>query len=248
MNRITFTIALLLLPVAPSHKIPVGTVIPVMLSSSLNAAKDKPDSKLEARVMQEITLPSGVKIREGARILGHTVSVSKGAPGSSIVVKFNAIQDEGNRIPVTTGLLAVASMAFVSDAQRPVSVNSDLGPDTQWVTRQVGGDIVKRGWGKVFASGGIEGRWMGGSSVAIKLTPNAQAGCSGGPGYEHEQAVWIFSSAACGTYGLSDVKIASSGVTKPIGEIGLSSDRNINIRGGSGWLLIVAGQSSEDAE
>jgi hypothetical protein len=218
-----------------------------MLSSSLNAAKDKPDSKLEGRVMQEIML-SGTKIRQGAQIFGHTVSVSKGSPGSAIIVKFTAIQDGGNRIPVTTGLLAVASMAFVSDAQRPVSVNSNMDPDTQWVTRQVGGDIVKRGWGKVFASNGVEGRWIGGSSVAIKLTPNAQAGCSGGPGYDREQAMWIFSSAACGTYGLSDVRISSSGVTKRTGEIGLSSDRNINIRSGSGWLLIVTGESSEGAE
>ena len=245
MNLTTLAIALLLLPVAPSDKIPVGTVIPVMLSSSLNTAKDKSDTKIEGKVMQEITLPSGIKIREGAQIIGHTVSVSKESSGSSIVLKFNVIQTEGHRIPVTTRLLAVASMAFVSDAQRPVSVNSDLGPDTQWVTRQVGGDIVKRGWGKVFASSGIEGRWIGGSSVAIKLTPNDQAGCGGGPGYDREQAVWIFSSAACGTYGLPDVKIASSGVTAPIGDIGLSSNRNINIRGGSGWLLIVAGEASE---
>jgi len=248
MNWIPFALALLVLPVVPSRKVPSGTVIPIMLSSSLNAAKDKPDTKLEGKVMQEVTLPSGVTIREGAQVLGHTVSVSKGSSGSSIIVKFNAIQYEGQRIPVTTGLLAVASMAFVSDAQRPVSVNTDLGPDTQWVTKQVGGDIVKRGWGKVFASSGVEGRWIGGSSVTIKLTPNAQAGCSGGPGYDREQAMWIFSSAACGTYGLPDVKIASSGVNAPIGDIGLSSNRNINIRGGSGWLLIVAGESSEEAE
>jgi len=198
--------------------------------------------------MQEITLPSGVKIREGAQILGHTVSVSKDSTGSTIIVKFNAIQNEGHRIPVMTGLLAVASMAFVSDARSPVSVNSEMVPDTQWVTRQVGGDIVQRGWRKVFSSGGVEGRWIGGSSVAIKLTPNAQAGCSGGPGYDREQSVWIFSSAACGTYGLPNVKIVSSGTTKPIGEIGLSSDRDINIRGGSGWLFIVAGESGEQAE
>jgi hypothetical protein len=248
MKLITFAIALLLLPVAPSDKVPAGTVIPVMLSSSLNAAKDKPDSKLEGRVMQEITLPSGVKIREGAQILGHTVSVSKDSTGSTIIVKFNAIQNEGHRIPVMTGLLAVASMAFVSDARNPVSVNSEMVPDTQWVTRQVGGDIVQRGWRKVFSSGGVEGRWIGGSSVTIKLTPNAQAGCSGGPGYDREQSVWIFSSAACGTYGLPNVKIVSSGITKPIGEIGLSSDRDINIRGGSGWLFIVAGESGEQAE
>jgi hypothetical protein len=37
--------------VIPAKEIPVGTVIPVMLSSSLNAAKDKPENKLEGRVI-----------------------------------------------------------------------------------------------------------------------------------------------------------------------------------------------------
>ena len=248
MNSITFAIALLLLPVLPSDKIPVGTVIPVMLSASLNAGKDKPDKRIEGRVMQEITLPSGIKIREGARIIGHTVNVTKGSSGSSIVVKFTAIQNEGRAIPVTIGLLALASMSFVSDAQLPVSGNSDISPDTQWVTRQVGGDLVRRGWGKVFSSTGMVGRWVGGSSVLMKLMPNAEAGCSEGPGYDREQALWIFSSAACGTYGLPNVKIAGSAVTPQVGEIALTSSRNINIRGGSGWLLIVAAESSQETE
>jgi hypothetical protein len=248
MNLITFAIALLLLPVAPSDKIPVGTVIPVMLSSSLNAAKDKSDTKLEGKVMQEIVLPSGVKIRQGARIFGHTVNVSTNSSGSRIVVKFTSIQNEGRSIRVTTGLLALASMAFVSDAQLPVSSSSDATPNTQWVTRQIGGDLVRRGVGTVYSSSGLLGRWVGGSSVLMKLTPNVNAGCSGGPGYDDVQAVWVFSSSACGTYGLSNVKIASSGLTKPIGDISLSSNGNINIRGGSGWLLIVAGESGEQDE
>jgi hypothetical protein len=54
--------------------------------------------------------------------------------------------------------------------------------------------------------------------------------------------VWVFSTAACGTYGLSNVKIASSGRTTPLGEVVLQSTKNISIRGGSGWLLIAVGQ------
>jgi hypothetical protein len=248
MNLVRFGIALFLLPVAPSDKIPVGTVIPVMLSSSLNAAKDKPDKRIEGRVMQEITLPSGIKIKERARIFGHTVNVSNTSSSSSIVVKFTTIQSEDHSFPITVGLLAVASMASVNDAQLPISGNSDRDPDTQWATRQIGGDVVRRGWGKVFSSGGIEGKWVGGSSVVIKLTPNVAAGCSEGPGYDREQAAWIFSSAACGTYGLRNVKIASPGIGAPVGEINLTSSRNVDIRGGSGWMLIVTGEPSQQTE
>jgi hypothetical protein len=238
MTWITFAIALLIL-VIPAKQIPVGTVIPVMLSSSLNAAKDKPEKKLEGRVMQEVRLPSGEGIRERSRIIGHVVNVTRGASGSSIVVKFEAIQQQDRKTPLKTGLLALASMASVHDAQLPISANSDLDPVSQWVTRQVGGDIVRRGWGKVGSSDGVFGTWAGGNSVLIRLTPNPNSGCSGGPGYDREQAVWIFSSAACGTYGLSDMTIARSGGIAPPGDIVLTSSRNVAIRGGSGWLLIV---------
>ena len=239
MNLIRLAFALLLLPLVPSDKIPAGTVIPVMLSSSLNAVKDKPDKQIEGRVMQDVQLPSGMKIREGARMLGHTVEVTTAAAGTSMVVRFNAIQNEGGRIPVTVGLLAVASMASVSAAQLPISSNSDVTPDTQWLTRQVGGDVVRRGTGQVFSSDGVVGSWVGGSSVLMRLTANAAAGCGGGPGYDLQQALWIFSSAACGAYGLPNVKIEKSGLDKPVGEIRLTSSKKIDIRGGSGWLLIT---------
>jgi hypothetical protein len=238
MTWITFAIALLIL-VIPAKEIPVGTVIPVMLSSSLNAAKDKPEKKLEGRVMQEVRLPSGEGIRESSRIIGHVVNVTRGSSGSSIVVRFEAIQQQGRKAPVKTGLLALASMASVHDAQLPISANSDLDPASQWVTRQVGGDVVRRGWGKAGSSDGVFGTWVGGNSVLIRLTPNPNAGCSSGPGYDREQAVWIFSSAACGTYGLNDVTIAHSVGIPPPGDIVLTSSRNVAIRGGSGWLLIV---------
>jgi len=68
------------------------------------------------------------------------------------------------------------------------------------------------------------------------------------PGYDREQSVWIFSSAACGTYGLPNVRIASSGLVAPVGEISLTSSRNVDIRGGSGWLLIIAGESGDSNE
>jgi hypothetical protein len=243
MTSITVAFALLLLPVIAATEIPVGTVIPVMLSSSLNAEKDKPEKKLEGRVMQEVSLPSGQRIREGARIVGHVVDITRGSSGSRMVVRFEAIRDKGRTTPLKTGLLALASMASVRDAGLPISANSD--PTSQWVTRQVGGDVVRRGQGTVLSHHGVYGTWLEGSSVLISLTPNPEAGCSGGPGYDREQAVWIFSSAACGTYGLRKMKIASSGAVPPLGDIALISTQNVTVSGGSGWLLIAVAERGD---
>jgi hypothetical protein len=244
MVWIRLAMALLVGWVIPSRDIPVGTVIPVMLSSSLNVDKDGPGKKIEGKVMQKVPLPSGLGIKARSRIIGHVVNLNKaGASGSNIAVKFDTLEEEGHNTPLITGLLALASMTSVASAQIPVNVDSDTEAATQWTTRQVGGDVVKRGWGKVASHDGVYGKWLEGSSVLIKLTPNPKAGCPEGPGYDREQAVWIFSSAACGTYGLGDVKIGSSGKASPVGEINLTSPRNLEVRGGSGWLLIVVAEA-----
>lgn len=81
--------------------------------------------------------------------------------------------------------------------------------------------------------------WLDGSSTLVRLTPNPAAGCPRGAGYEREQATWIFSGAACGTYQLGRLRIASPGTNPPIGEIRLASTGNIDIHGRSAWLLIT---------
>ncbi|HVP52988.1 MAG TPA: hypothetical protein VMT05_12800 [Terriglobales bacterium] len=232
---------LLLAAISTRAGLPVGTVVPVMLRSSLNAKKDGAGKKVEGEVMQEVPLSSGGKISRRSRITGQVVSVTRpGSSGSSIVLKFDAIQDNGQTIPLTAALLAVASFTSVADAQSPIDATSNVEHESAWVTRQVGGDVVNRGRGKVGTRLGVVGRWLEGSSVLAQLTPNPDAGCPSGPGYDREQAVWVFSSSACGTYGLGDLKIASSGSTPPLGNIVLTSSQNVEIRGGSGWLLIVA--------
>lgn len=236
---------LFLSSVALAETLPAGTVVPVMINSSLNTAKGEADKKIEGRVMQDVPLLSGGKINAGSRINGHVVSVAKpessqsGSSGASIVLKFDTIEDHDRTIRLTVALLAVASMAAVAEAQAPIEINSDVDPVSQWVTRQVGGDVVNRGRGQVASHTGVVGTWLQGYSVLVKLAPNPDAGCPDGPGYDRPQAVWIFSSAACGAYGWGDLKIARSGRADPFGEIELKSARNIGIRGGSGWLLIA---------
>lgn len=236
---IPFITAALFTGIALAEDLPDGTVVPVMLSSGLNTTRDKSEKKIEGKVMQDVALPKAGNIRKGARVTGRVVNVTKGSSGFRIVLKFDAIRSEKRAVHLTAALLAVASMGSVSDAQSPVSLNTDITPKDQWVTKQVGGDTVSRGLGKVASRDGLVGTWVEGSSVLAKLTPNSDAGCPGGPGYDHEQSVWVFSSGACGTYGLKNVKIVASGRLPPYGEITLASKDNIEIRGGSGWLLIA---------
>jgi hypothetical protein len=226
---------------ASGQQIPPGTTVPIQIKTGLNAESDAAGKRIVGRVMQDVSLPSGGKIKDGAPITGHIVRVTKlGTSGSSMVVSFDAIQSRNHHIPVRASLLAVASWLDVSQAQNPINSTANMDSASQWTTRQVGGDIVRRGWGKAGSSSGVRGKWIKGTAVVIKLTPNPEAGCpGGGPGYEIEQAVWVFSSAACGTYGLSNVSIAHSGAASPAGQIELKSTKNMVMRSGSGWLLML---------
>jgi len=242
--RPAICLLLFLSAVTFAQEIPPGTVVPIMLSSDLNSKKDGPGKRIDGKVMQDVSLISG-QVSKGARVSGHVVSVIKpGASGSNVVLRFDNIQDRGRSIRWTAALLALASLTSVSDAQSPIN-NTGTSKDAPelWVTRQVGGDIVNREQHLAGSPGGAVGTWLDGSSVMIKLTPNPDVGCPDGPAYRSPQAVWIFSSAACGAYGFKDLVIVSSGAEGPAGEITLGSSENVNVRGGSGWLLVtVAGQ------
>ena len=76
-----------------AQDIPAGTALPVTVSSTLDAKKDKAGAKIEARLMQEIPLPSGSKIKAGAHVIGHIVDVNKAAGGGSrMVLKFDQLR------------------------------------------------------------------------------------------------------------------------------------------------------------
>ena len=244
MSWFRWAAVLVLSTAAMAQQIPAGTVIPVMLSTGLNSGKDGAGKNIEGKVMQEVPTPLGFTISKGSKVSGQIVSAGKsGGSESTLVLKFDSIQDHGRSIPLTAAVLAVASMQSVAQAQAPINSNSDMQSASGWVTRQVGGDVVSRSQRKVGTPGGLTGTWLEDSSVMIKITPNADAGCPGGPGYDRPQAVWIFSSSACGTYDLGSARIASSGATPPLGNVSISSDRNLQIRGGSGWLLIIVAEN-----
>jgi len=244
MRWIGIAVVLLLPVIGVAQQVPAGTVIPIMLNTGLSADKDRTGKAIEGKVMQDVMTASGVTISKGSRILGHVVSSTNSSGSrSSLTVRFESVQDRGRNMPLTAEVLAIASMQAVAQAQTPINSNPDMMSQSAWTTRQVGGDVVNRGQGKVGSADGQTGTWLEGNSVLIKLTPNPDAGCPGGPGYDRAQAVWIFSSTACGTYDLGKATIADSGANPPVGNATITSERNVQIRGGSGWLLMtVAGK------
>ena len=220
-----------------AQTLPAGTVLPVQVGSTLNAKSSKPGQKIEGKLMQEVRLPSNVVIKKGLRVTGHVVSaVTPGAKGSSIVVQFDQLQNEKQTIALNVSLRALASSTDVFNAGLPTGPSSSGEFSGNWITRQVGGELVFRGRGYVASKEGRVGIWSG-SGVWGRLQPEED--CPASEGNSVEQALWVFSTTACGTYGLENVTLAHAGSTAPVGQITLESPKNVEIRGGSGWLLLV---------
>ncbi len=227
-----------------AQPIPAGTALPVMLNSSLDAKKDKPGQKISARIMQDIPLPDGARLRAGSRLIGHIVEVSGPVQGrgSRLVFQFDQLLIRGRLISIRTSLRAIASMLDVFDAQLPTNALDDYGTSyNDWNTVQVGGDAVYRGSGRVFsADNQLVGSATIGGAVTAKLAAVPAAGCRGDmDGNDREQALWVFSATACGVYGFNNLKIAHAGRTAPLSEIALESSANLHVASGSGLLLRV---------
>jgi len=241
-----FLISLLVFSAAAwaQNAIPVGTVLPAELTASLDSGKSKPGQVITARIMQDVPLPAG-RIPAGARIVGHIVNVvpAKNGSGMEISLQFDTLRFSHRSIPITTNLRALASMTEVEDAQVP-STGTDRGTPWAWMTtNQIGGEVVYGQGGPVTNGSSFVGRAAPGG-VLVHLSAKPGSMCRGEVGDDDRpQALWLFSSDACGLYGFPGLEIIHAGRTDPVGQIRIASkEGRLHIQAGSGLLLRVVAQ------
>lgn len=241
-----FLVSLLVFSVAAwaQNAVPAGTVLPAELAASLDSAKSKPGQVITARIMQDVPLPAG-RIPAGARIIGHIVNVApaKNGSGMEISLQFDGLRFSHRSIPIATNLRAWASMTEVEDAQIPPT-GPDRGTPWAWMTtNQIGGEVVYGQDGPVTNGSSFVGRQApGGVLVHLSNKPGSMCRDEVG-GNDSPQALWLFSSDACGLYGFPGLEITHAGRTDPVGQIRIASkEGRLHIQGGSGFLLRVNAQ------
>ena len=224
--------------------IPPGTILPVSLRTTISADKAKQGKIIHGAIAQEVPLPGGSRIPKGSKVEGHIVEVVHAGAGAKISVRFDKLYFQGQAQPITTDLRAIAGFMEVLDAGTPNQAIGE-GDVSEWMTtRQIGGDSVFGVGGPVTSAHNateVVGKSLMSGGVLVQVKPNASANCRGAlDGNNAPQALWVFSSDACGTYGLSNVSIAHAGRTDPVGTIMLEvQSLKARIQSGAGLLLRV---------
>jgi len=238
--------------------IPAGTVIPVMLNTSVDAKSARVGQTLTAKIEQDVPLYNGAydtaKIKAGTRVIGEVLAIT--AAGNSqpatITLRFDKVDVAGHMMPVLTDLRALASPLEVDQAQTEIS-EQDWGSTPPWsqTLTQIGGDVVYRETGKVYYGSETVGRsvYAGGWGVLSQVSSSPRNGCRGAiDGNNNPQALWVFSHNACGVYGY-DAVITDAGRTNPEGRIVLASKNgDLKLRSGSALLLRVNGSGNHPAQ
>jgi len=225
--------------IAAQSAIPSGTILPISLDTSLNAARVHPGEMIKATVMQDVP---GTAIHRRAKVVGTVISAGA-TPGSRVrlEIRFDGVSVHGKIEPFTSDLRAVASLLEVEEAQVPEDMSSrGLTPET-WTTQQIGGDQVYRGGGPVAVGVTAVGEVTPWGALDLpRIRPGES--CRGAVGEATgPQAMWLFSSDACGVYGLEGVRIEHAGRSNPLGTIVLTSTSGkLKLGNGTGMLLRIS--------
>lgn len=245
-NPLVF-LAELLIAAACYAQLPAGTLLPTMLNTTLNSNSDKPGKHISAQIKQDVPLPDRGRIKAGSEITGHIISVSRGAGGAAarIVMAFDTLDAGGRTLHIATELRALASMQAVYEARQPANQSGYDSNVWNWNVRQVGGEVAFGGRQVVLDAAEQVVASMPSPGVVIgKARPNPERGCTAAVDNALEQALWVFSTDACGVYGFENVKLERPEASQPRDQITLVAPNKVLVRGGSGLLLAVLPEKS----
>jgi hypothetical protein len=223
-----------------SAEIPAGTILPVRLNESLSSSRNQAGDVITARIMQDVPLANGRKIHAGAKVIGRVVEVSHSVDGhgEQVSVQFDRLISSGRTTSIKTNLRALAGFVAVMQAQTPTD-----GPVSMPIaTTQVGGDVAYTAGGVVTTEDGeVVGKSVNDGVLVQVRASNRQGEECGAAINENNspQAMWVFSSDACGTYGVAEMGIVHPGKTQPGVIVLMSAKRQLKLLRGAGMLLQV---------
>lgn len=205
-----------------------------MLETRLDSRRSELGEQVVARVAQDVPLEGGKMIPAFSRVLGKITKVDDTGRAGNLSVRFDRIELSGRQIKISTQFRAVAGVLEISGAQSPSS--AFVGSPKDWTTVQIGGDTVYGADKRVVADTGE----TVGKPVPGGVLDTVVENCDGvTPVNNQPQALWRFSSDACGVYGIRHLRVANETASSGDREIVFSGEKHVNLRSGTGMLLMM---------
>jgi len=212
---------------ASSAQIAAGTQIPVELSKSLDAHKNKAGDPVNAKIAQDLLSNGKVVIPRDTKIVGHVTEATpkgKGEPGSTLGVAFDKMMLKGGReIPFTATIQALAKPQQQVNPLANEPSNNGYGGSV--------GAGAGSGPGSAAGRGGVGGEQVG---VQQPTVPDA----SGNPGVGNAPSSGgaALSANTQGVIGLKGLAISkgSEGATVITADSG-----NVHLDGGTQMILRI---------
>jgi hypothetical protein len=227
-----------------------GTTLPIEFERTIDSDHVRVGDPVVAKTTQQVRLANGQLLPAGTHVTGRVTVSSAFAfdktpyakqRSSTLAIRFDSLQSKEEALPLHVYVRAMADSLTVWEAQRPKSTDLDpLG-----TTTQIGGDQVVPSQSEVVSQDGdVVGYRRRGGVYAhlISAVGNGPTTCSAS---DTEQSMGLFSAAACGLYGFTDVTLLSTGNTGEISTLTLSSRRrSAKIWAHSAALLEAVGESA----
>src|ERR1700759_5457672 len=89
-----------------AQQIPAGTVVPVMMSVTVDSAKAHVGQPITGKVMETVPLAVGEQIPAGARVYGRVSQVisGDGVSPATLAISFDRVVANGREVPVKVSL------------------------------------------------------------------------------------------------------------------------------------------------
>jgi hypothetical protein len=228
-----------------------GTKIDATLANSLDAKKNKPGDRVEARTAQDVKQDGKVVLKKGARLVGHVTEAqarSKEQAQSQLGIVFDhVLTNNGQEIPLNASIQALAAARS--------SVDAAPGSDDLMAPGGGMGSASGAARGGGGLAGGVAGDMASAAGTTAGTVMNTASSASGNAGgnltaaTRSTGAVGGLTSAgrlapnSSGVFGLEGLSINSEASSATQSSTIVSSTKNVRLESGTQMLLSVGGQA-----
>jgi hypothetical protein len=224
-----------------------GTKIDTTLATSLDAKKNKPGDRVEARAAQDVKQDGKVVLKKGTRLVGHVTEAharTKEQTQSQLGIVFDqALTANGQEIPLNATIQALAASRSSADAAAGSDdvMASGGGMGSASGAARSGGGMLGGVTSTAGAAGGAVMNTAGSASGNAGGTLNAATHSTGAVG--GLTSTGRLASNSSGVFGLEGLSINLAASSTTQGSMIVSPTKNVHLDSGTQMLLSVSGQA-----